>query len=288
MSEGEPPQTADTAVRSFIGLFILMAVLHGGDIWGREPIQNSVTWWIIAAFMAVFDFYWLKIKTFFGPRFSATMISIATDARWWVGTILVLLLVVTLSPFVEQRRWPFSAFAPITADVPQAAAAVISPPTTQRAITELLNESGGLLDIIQNTGIPLANEWRSSITSQNPEKICLDLSSLSIQGQISDLIGKLRVAHDTMSSVLEKNRIDQAELTPLLGSVPGLIPMNFIQAGNILEQYRASIEQLGEHPTCDELIRTKNVPNTFLLMDRGLEAFSIWLALPSWSARNSR
>jgi hypothetical protein len=41
------------------------------------------------------------------------------DIRWLIGTAMVALIVVALSPYVEQRRWPFSAeIRPINSHIP--------------------------------------------------------------------------------------------------------------------------------------------------------------------------
>jgi hypothetical protein len=35
---------------------------------------------------------------------------IATDARWWIGTLMAFLAFLSLSPYVEERRWPFASW----------------------------------------------------------------------------------------------------------------------------------------------------------------------------------
>jgi hypothetical protein len=147
-------------------------------------------------------------------------------------------------------------------------------PRSKQTINELLDESGKLLDIIK-TGLPLADEWRASITSQNPERICLDLDSIAFQDKISKLAAKLIAAHSAISNIYEQNRIDQVEFNKIfaLGDTGG-----FTNGAVALQNYRRNIAQLGEHPTCDILIRSHDVPGMFLTMDRSLEQFSVWLA----------
>jgi hypothetical protein len=61
---------------------------------------------------------WAMIKTRLAPtfpRFFITFNSLASDARWWVVTLMILLVVVTLSPFIEQHRLPQSSILGIVA-----------------------------------------------------------------------------------------------------------------------------------------------------------------------------
>jgi hypothetical protein len=71
--------------------------------------------------------------------------------------------------------------------VPQPAA----PPRSKQAINELLDESGAISSIIEKSGLPLINEWRESITTQNPERICTDIDSRALQDKITTLANKL-------------------------------------------------------------------------------------------------
>src|SRR5260370_33458902 len=92
MAEGDPPQTPDLAVRAFIGLFVLGAVLHGFDVM-KDGMKVAVTWWGIAGGLALFDWYWVKIKGWFGPRFAAKANDVATDFRWWAGALIAVFLI---------------------------------------------------------------------------------------------------------------------------------------------------------------------------------------------------
>ena len=82
MAEGNPPQTPDLAVRAFIGLFVLGAVLHGFDVM-KDGFKSTVTWWIVGGSLALIDWYWIRIKNWLGPRFAITANNVATDFRWW-------------------------------------------------------------------------------------------------------------------------------------------------------------------------------------------------------------
>jgi hypothetical protein len=91
MAEGEPPQSSDIAVRAFIGLFVLGAILHGFDVM-KDGVKSAVTWWVVGGGLAVFDWYWVRIKTRLGSRFAATANRVATDFRWWAGALIAVFL----------------------------------------------------------------------------------------------------------------------------------------------------------------------------------------------------
>src|SRR5665647_762277 len=76
---------------------------------------------------------------------------------------------------------------------------------------------------------------------------------------------KLIAAHSAISNIYEQNRIDQVEFNKIfaLGDTGG-----FTNGAVALQNYRRNIAQLGEHPTCDILIRSHDVPGMFLTMDR--------------------
>jgi hypothetical protein len=90
MAEAEPPETPDRAVRAYIALYSLGAVLHGFDVMRPEGIRSAVTWWFAGGLLALFDWYWVKIKTWFGPRFAATANNVATDFRWWALALVII------------------------------------------------------------------------------------------------------------------------------------------------------------------------------------------------------
>jgi hypothetical protein len=97
MAEGDPPQTVDNAVRGFILLFVLGAVLHGFEVMRADGIWSASMWWIIGGVLAIFDWYWVRVSTWLGSRFAETASKVATDFRWWVVTALILFLGVSIS-----------------------------------------------------------------------------------------------------------------------------------------------------------------------------------------------
>ena len=133
-----------------------------------------------------------------------------------------------------------------------------APPRSKPLISDLLAESGALLDIVEKTIIPLENEWRNSLGGQNPERICLSLSSRGLQDQISSIAERLRTADKDISDVLKQNRIDRGELVPLIGYAADVADPDespLLGSAYQIENYGKTIKQLGEHPTCDDVIK---------------------------------
>jgi hypothetical protein len=104
------PETGDKAIRWFVGFFVLGAVLEGWGAWHHDESIRALEYWGVATVLTALGVFWTKIRTWAGPRFSATAAHVATDFRWWVVAIISILSLITFSPFVEQRRWPFSAW----------------------------------------------------------------------------------------------------------------------------------------------------------------------------------
>ncbi len=101
-------QKQDRAVWAFIELYALGAVFHGFDVMRPDGLTAAAGWWIAGGILAVIGWHWAKVRRWISPRLAATTASIATDARWWVATAILFLLVGTFSRFVEERRWPYS------------------------------------------------------------------------------------------------------------------------------------------------------------------------------------
>jgi|GEM_PF-6054732 len=147
-------------------------------------------------------------------------------------------------------------------------------PRSKETIRELLTESAKLLEVVQS-GVSLANEWHDSLITQNPERICLDINSRSLQDKITALANKLDAAYREIANIYDQNRIDQAEFNTAFGS--SVANAGFAPAAQSLRQYAHGINLLGERPSCETLIRTGNVPIMFVNMVRSLDQFSIWI-----------
>jgi hypothetical protein len=107
----ELPETADKAIRGFIALFLLGAVLEGWSAWHHDEIPRALEYWGVGVLLAAVGVWWVRIRTWAGPKFSATAIAVATDFRSWVVAVLLIFAFLAISPFVERREWPFSQWA---------------------------------------------------------------------------------------------------------------------------------------------------------------------------------
>jgi hypothetical protein len=55
--------------------------------------------------------YNLKALLAGSPRLAKSLNEVALDARWWVGIAMVSFLIISISPYIEQRRWPYTPTA---------------------------------------------------------------------------------------------------------------------------------------------------------------------------------
>lgn len=149
---------------------------------------------------------------------------------------------------------------------------------SKQAITELLEETAAFQEPVEKSGIQLINEWRETITSQNPERICLDLDSRSLQEKISALASRLDSSQREISSAYEKNRIDGDEFNKIFGSpMGGIGPNGFGSAAQALRNYNHEINLAGERPSCEAVLKSGLLLN-FVNMVRGLDQFGVWIA----------
>lgn len=107
MADSPSPDTPTRAARALIAAFAGALALKAVETFEPQHYLAPAAYAIAAIVVAIIDYKlpWVLAKA--GQEPTRTLNLIATDARWWVGIFLVFLLVVALSPFVEQRRWPF-------------------------------------------------------------------------------------------------------------------------------------------------------------------------------------
>jgi hypothetical protein len=181
MSEPEPPQTADNAVRAFILLFALGFVLRGVDVMDHD-MPNAIQKWVIAAVLSIADYFYVPIRKTLGPRFSNTAASVATDFRWWAVALMVIIFGMSLSPYVEQRRWPFAWQIGTVAPAKQATVStpieLLKPLGGQKVITgaQLVEKVDALQSQLDATKKELENTNAELKTAQKAPDL---LSSLS-------------------------------------------------------------------------------------------------------------
>jgi hypothetical protein len=101
----EIPETPTAAARSLIGWFA------GGLAF--QSVENLHSSYVVsslygagAVIVAIVDFK-LPALLSKSPQLTKTLNQVSGDARWWVGVIFITLITLALSPYIEERRWPF-------------------------------------------------------------------------------------------------------------------------------------------------------------------------------------
>lgn len=102
------PETPTGAARALIGWFAGALAFECIHQFFDGHMAISVACGAGAIAVAVFDY---RLKAL-GPRFIASLNRLAANAGLWIGVAFLTLVLVALSPFVEERRWPFTAHAP--------------------------------------------------------------------------------------------------------------------------------------------------------------------------------
>jgi hypothetical protein len=120
-----PAETPTGAARALIAWFAGGLAFESVHAFAEGSYWATAGYGLGAAVVATAD-YKLKALLSGSPRLTQSLNQVASDARWWTAVAMVSLLVISLSPFVEQRRWPFSSLlqGSPTADAQQPAAAV--------------------------------------------------------------------------------------------------------------------------------------------------------------------
>jgi hypothetical protein len=189
-------------------------------------------------------------------------------------------LTVLLSAWVIILGFAYATFQIHSGELSPEASIHSSPakpvPRSKTTITDLLNESGELLDVVEKIGAPLVGEWQSSIVAINPQRICLNLDPSALKDKITNLSNKLIAAQNDINKIIEANRVDRVELTPLLYNGPDTAP--FIAAVSNLEEYKTAIAAFNGKPSCEAVIESNMATNTIVQMNKGFERFSNWAA----------
>jgi hypothetical protein len=107
----EHPESPTAAARTYIAGIALAcafrAVEHYEYFWNMDSIISAG----LAAMLTIGDWKlpWILKKA--GPQTTCLLNQLASDPRWWVGSIFLYLLIGTFSPFIEQWRLPFSVWS---------------------------------------------------------------------------------------------------------------------------------------------------------------------------------
>jgi hypothetical protein len=123
MAEAPPPETPTQAARVLIGWFAGGLAFQSVETFAGGSRLAAAGYGIAAIIVAIADYNlkWLLSKS---PALTKNLNIAAADARWWIGVAMLTLFVISVSPFIEQKRWPFSAGS--SASSPTYAGAVVS------------------------------------------------------------------------------------------------------------------------------------------------------------------
>lgn len=116
----ELPESADGAIRAYLFAIGFTLVLIGGELMAEK---EGSRFWIGLALVAVALpvhlawVFWTRLK----PKFAMTGLlpqasAIATDLRWWLGALFVVLAALVFAPVIQKPRlpsWPHTALATI-------------------------------------------------------------------------------------------------------------------------------------------------------------------------------
>lgn len=102
------PETPTASARVLIGWFAGGLAFECVHQFSDGHTVASVAYGIGAIAVAIFD-YNLKRILSGSPRLTASLNRAAASAGLWIGVAFLTLLLIALSPYVEERRWPFVA-----------------------------------------------------------------------------------------------------------------------------------------------------------------------------------
>jgi hypothetical protein len=115
MAEG-PQENPTFAARAFIGGYVLAIASKAADRFDVGSYAQFAAYTLAAFVLAVVEYNLKWLLSTAAPGAAARLNRMAVDPRWWTTTAIVLLAVMTFSPYVEQRRWPFAANQTATGD----------------------------------------------------------------------------------------------------------------------------------------------------------------------------
>src|SRR5947207_3008922 len=102
----EVSDRTDSAVRSYIGTVAFCCVLLGAELLSEK--EGSRSWLGLSLIALGLPLYlsaviWKAIKDKISGRARISLNSVASDARWWLGILLVILVSFAISPFFGER-----------------------------------------------------------------------------------------------------------------------------------------------------------------------------------------
>jgi hypothetical protein len=107
VSEGPIPRNFNEAAPALLwGVFAFASGFEGVVMLFEAHFILGIVGILAAVALTAIAMRWQRISAVW-PRFGETFNSIASDARWWVASLLTLLVAAAALPYVEQGRWPY-------------------------------------------------------------------------------------------------------------------------------------------------------------------------------------
>jgi hypothetical protein len=214
MAEEISPR-ADVAVRSFIGAVGFVFVLIGGEMMAER--EGTRFWWGAGLVALSFLFYlsaviWQQIKERMNRHLVKRLGEAATDIRWWIGTVLAILVILSVAPFINVQ-WNILAPILVGGGMAAVAIAVSGGPIFHRSgsITIVTNDPS------QNVMLDLA-PLREKIGQADRDLLIL-LDFAVYQATLAMLDGLIRIAPRLAESDADLTEEKFDALQEFLGAV---------------------------------------------------------------------
>jgi hypothetical protein len=108
MSDPVPKTWVDAVPSVLFGFYGLGCALEAVSAMNHGNINLFVIDSIACIVLTAIAVVWWKHREWLPAKLVSTTTLVVTDARWLIGAASVLILASALSPYVEQRRWPFT------------------------------------------------------------------------------------------------------------------------------------------------------------------------------------
>ncbi|MGA8170285.1 MAG: hypothetical protein WB816_05570, partial [Methylocystis sp.] len=200
MSEESIHDTAPKATKALLGTIAFILIMVGIEALverdgPRYGVGGSlIVAGIICSYAAV---AWTAVRARLSDSVKMKIAEIALSPRWWLAVVLVGLMAVSLSPFIEQKRWPFSAwFAPSNA--PSTDGCVRESKQIQERLGVKTQENQDLSQQLSsaNNALASAQQQLATLRSQRSAPIINPPSASSITWQPRLLIYSVPLSSD--------------------------------------------------------------------------------------------
>lgn len=196
MAEEPLPDTAPLATRALLAVLGFLLLMFGGEV----LIDKEGPRWFLgvplivlgtACFYSAWAWKRLRARLTQGGREKAA--AIATDPRWWLATLLVFLIVMAASPYVEQRRWPFewvaslrASFSPSAQEIAAAIAPIIKSEMGEvaKTITRTVANLPTTSPVPASTAPSGAHATDASASTVDPSRVTLTLRLFGSAGPV--------------------------------------------------------------------------------------------------------